>query len=486
MSSHLDPAITASVDASIEATPDSSIDSPVNLPTGSDAPVVPPEDPEAEARIRHLVRTLTVTVFLQWMGATAIVPLLPLYVRSLGGSDAMAGVVMASFFATGVLFQYPIGRLTDRVGRRPILLGGLVAYGVASFLFLAPINPIEAVILRGIQGLGAGGAAVAALAMISGGVPADRRGRAFGSVYAGELSGMAIGPLVGCVLGNHYFWAMFLLSGVVALSACVPAWRLDDTPYEEQSHARKKSRAHSDEAGRPTGSSVSSPRRDRLSPLVWHPAMVGALITGAALGFAIGVYDICWTLLLVSRGASDLVIGISWTLFAIPFVVASKPSGWLADHMDRRYLVLGGIGVSAALCAIYPFVANYWYLILLAAFEAVGFSLVFPASQSLLTQGAEPDQVGRIQGILASSTTAATAVAAAGAGAAFAWSHWLPFGIASVVVFVALAVAGVVWHKVPGRVNALENHPFTEEHPGLDTLGVSLAQAPAATRSEVQ
>ena len=67
----------------------------------------------------RLIRTLTVTVFLQWMGATALVPMLPVYIRHLGGSDALAGVVMASFFAAGVLSQYPIGRLADRVGPAP-------------------------------------------------------------------------------------------------------------------------------------------------------------------------------------------------------------------------------------------------------------------------------------------------------------------------------------------------------------------------------
>ena len=71
----------------------------------------------------RLIRTLTVTVFLQWMGATALVPMLPVYIRHLGGSDALAGVVMASFFAAGVVSQYPIGRLADRVGRRPVLVG---------------------------------------------------------------------------------------------------------------------------------------------------------------------------------------------------------------------------------------------------------------------------------------------------------------------------------------------------------------------------
>ena len=86
--------------------------------------------------------------------------------------------------------------------------------------------------------------------------------------------------------------------------------------------------------------------------------MVGALVCAGVLGLANGVYDICWTLLLLARGASGLEIGISWTLFAVPFVLVAKPSGWLANHLDRRVLVLAGLGVSAALCASYPFIHN--------------------------------------------------------------------------------------------------------------------------------
>ncbi|MDA8341719.1 MAG: MFS transporter, partial [Actinomycetota bacterium] len=143
---------------------------------------------------RRLVATLTLTVFLQWTGASSIVPMLPVYIRHLGGSDALAGVVMASFFAAGVVSQYPMGRLADRVGRRPVLLTGLVTYGVASVAFLAPVGPTATIAFRSLQGVGAGAVAVAALAIVSGSVPIARRGRAFASIYGGQLAGMAIGP----------------------------------------------------------------------------------------------------------------------------------------------------------------------------------------------------------------------------------------------------------------------------------------------------
>ena len=174
--------------------------------------------------------------------------MLPVYIRHLGGTDALAGVVMASFFAAGVLSQYPIGRLADRIGRRPVLIAGLVTYGVASFSFLLPITASMAIGLRALQGVGAGAATVAALAMISGSVAVERRGRAFASIYGGELAGMAIGPLVGSIVGVHYMWAMFLVSGLLSVGACLPALA--------HPRAGRCGRGASPPAGGPTGRCV--------------------------------------------------------------------------------------------------------------------------------------------------------------------------------------------------------------------------------------
>ncbi len=414
----------------------------------------------AADRSRRLISTLTLTVFLQWMGATAIVPMLPVYIRHLGGSDALAGVVMASFFAAGVLSQYPIGRVADRIGRRPVLIAGLVTYGVASFSFLLPITAPVAIGLRALQGVGAGAATVAALAMISGSVAVERRGRAFAAIYSGELAGMAVGPLVGSIVGVHYMWAMFLASGLMSIGACVPALALHES--DDVALARA-ARTREDGTLRP------------LLRIRVNRSMTGALICGAALGLTSGVYDICWTLLLLARGASGLEIGVSWTLFAVPFVLAAKPSGWLADHMDRRALVLAGIGASTVLCASYPFIHNVPALVLLGATEALGFAAAMPAVQSLLTQGSMASEVGRIQGLFATSQTACTAVSAAAAGAAFALASWLPFVTVAALCILGLAVATAVWWTVPGRVD----RSASADTPASDTHGVG---GPAGVR----
>ena len=123
--------------------------------------------------------------------------MLPEYLRHRGASDALVGVVMASYFVTALAFQYPAGRLADKVGRRPVLITGLLLYAIGSFGFLAPVGPAVDIVMRGLQGAGAGAAEVSSLAMIAGAVDLERRGRAFASIYGAQLAAMAIGPLAG-------------------------------------------------------------------------------------------------------------------------------------------------------------------------------------------------------------------------------------------------------------------------------------------------
>jgi DHA1 family multidrug resistance protein-like MFS transporter len=403
-----------------------------------------------------LIRTLTVTVFLMWTGSTSIIPMLPVYIRHLGGTDLLAGLVMASFFGAGVLSQYPVGRLADRIGRKPVLLAGLVVYAAASFAFLLPIVPAAAVVLRGLQGVGAGAAAVASLAMVSGAVAVERRGRAFAAVFSAEIAGMAVGPLIGSVVGAHHMWVMFLGSGVVALAAGIPAARIVEPAGETELRSART---------RPDGTV------ERMAPLHWNRSMVGALVAATALGLTSGVYDICWTLLLLSRGAAPWQIGVSWTLFSVPFVLAARPSGWLADHVDRRYLVLGGLGLAAGFCASYPFIHWVPGLMVLGATEALGFAAAMPALQSLLTQGSEPSEVGRVQGMFATTQTALTAVAAAAAGAAFAVAAWLPFVSAAIFTVTVLVVAAVVWRPVAGHVRPGAAIPEPLPEPAIPDAG---------------
>ena len=257
---------------------------------------------------------------------------------------------------------------------------------------------------------------------------AERRGRAFASIYSGQIAGMAIGPLVGSVLGVDLMWVVFLAAGLASFAACVPAARLAED------------RSETDGAPVLAG-------RVRL-----RPALTGSLLAAVVLGLSFGVYEICWTLLLRLRGASAWQIGLSWTLFAVPFVLMSRPSGWLTDHVDRRRLVVGGLVVSTSMCASYPFLHDVPLLMVLGGLEAVAIALVLPAAQSMLVQTSSPTEFGRVQGLFSTSQTAATAVAAAAGGVLFGAAAWAPFVSMSAIGLSLIVVIAVVWRKVAGRV----------------------------------
>lgn len=179
---------------------------------GGDDPTTAPSGEDADHGVANPRRALAVVVgvvFIDLVGFGIVIPILPFYVRSFGVSDAYIGLLAASYSLAQFLAAPALGRLSDRIGRRPVLLASLSAAGVAWVTFgyagesgarfgtTAALATLFA--SRGLAGA-MGGNIAAAQAYVADITPRDRRAGALGLVGASFALGFVFGPAIGGLL----------------------------------------------------------------------------------------------------------------------------------------------------------------------------------------------------------------------------------------------------------------------------------------------
>jgi DHA1 family multidrug resistance protein-like MFS transporter len=403
---------------------------------------------------------LSIAAFVESLGAGAILPLLPAYLRSHGSSPTIVGFVMSAYFVAGLIVQYPAGRLGDRIGHRPVVVAGLLLYSVGSLGFVLHPGPIGYIVLRGVQGAGNGAVLVAAFALIGVAVPDERRGRAFSTLFAGQLAGLGIGPLAGAAVGISGMEWLFVATAVTSTLAAIavvvglPPVAPAPGPIRTARSAR---------------SPVPIPRATRR-------LFAGVVVTAVIGGLITGTYETCWTMLLDSRGATVFQVGLSWTLFAIPFAAVSPFAGRLADRLDRRRLTIVALLSTVGFCATYPYLHSVAWLIGLGGLEAVGVAISYPAAQALLAQSAPAAALGRAQGTVSASQTGASALAAGVGGAMFGVGAWLPFVSTAIVSGILTLSLLVIWQVRSPGPPPVADAPDHIEPTGIPTVASEAAQ----------
>ena len=364
----------------------------------------------------------------QWMGATLGLPLLSLYLRHRGIKPAVIGVIMAAFFVAGVITQFVAGHLADRFGRRVVLAGGLFLYAIASPTYLLTVPAIWFIITRALQGAAAGAIEVSSLSTVAALFPENERGSAMSKIYAAQLLGIAMGPLIGVFITLNHLGIAFLFAGIA--SAVAGAFTLRTLP--------------------PTPVEI---HHEPLPKVQFTSQVIGAVVGSAAVGLCVGVYETCWSLLMHAYGASTLQIRLSWTFFCLPWVILASVGGKLADRFDRRIIaVVGGLN-GAFFLFLYPHLHHIPLLIMLGSGEAIGAALCVPALSSMLTQGAHDRELGRRQGISTTANTAALALSAVVSGSLFSISPGLPFTVIAITSATLVLSQIFWWRNAPGHVN---------------------------------
>src|SRR5438128_2571037 len=149
---------------------------------------------------RRALWGIIAAVFLVGTGVGSVLPILPLFLRDRGSSYGLVGIIVVANLVAQFIGQYPAGRLSDRFGRAPLMIAGLVVAGIAIAAFGLPLSIGWLIGLRFIQGLGAAAFRPGSRAAVADLVPEGERGIAYGWLSGADMAGLIFGPALGGAL----------------------------------------------------------------------------------------------------------------------------------------------------------------------------------------------------------------------------------------------------------------------------------------------
>ena len=333
-------------------------------------------------RRRSIVAVAVAAVALDTALLGLIAPLLPEIEDRTGAGEGALGASLSAYALPVVLFSLPLGRVADTVGRRPLLISGLLLTAAGSALIAVSDSLAALMAGRAVQGTGSAASWIAALAVVSDLAPPGKRGESIGIALAatsiGAISGPALGGITADLLG---FEAPFLI--VCGVSVVVAVAVAAVFPREERRS----------EAPPPAWQTVVSAMESRTGAAAIAIALAGPGV--------LGVVELVAPLDLDARlGLSSSVIGL---LFALSIAVDAPLSPLGGRWGDRRGrlgpAVTGAVttGVSVALLAALASTAGA--AVALALFGA-GYSLAFAAAVPWLDEAFGELQRGLAYGVL--------------------------------------------------------------------------------------
>jgi MFS transporter, DHA1 family, tetracycline resistance protein len=338
------------------------------------------EAPGSQRRELVVIRPLFAAGFVTAFGAHSIAATLGLG-PDLAGDLLALGVLLALYDGAEVLLKPVFGVLADRIGPRPVLLGGLVGFAVASAGFvLAADQPAALGVARLAQGAAAAAFSPAAGTMIARIAPDRRRGRAFGSYGAWKGLGYALGPIAGGILlslGGYRLLFLVLTGLAVAVAgwAAAVAPRLDPLPRARQTVL--------DLARRLTARGFLVPTVALASATAALSGAVGFLpVIGARAGLGP-----------IATGAAVSVLAAAAAL-SQPLVGRLRDTGRLTDHTG----VVLGLLLTAAGLALPALAPHLVGLLGAAVLIGAGTGVITPLAFTALAAGSPPERTGQTMG----------------------------------------------------------------------------------------
>jgi MFS family permease len=403
------------------------------------------EDVIVPDRLQSARRVVIFTIFLELLGFGLIIPQLQYYADAFHATPAFIGMIQAIYSLMQFVFAPFWGRLSDRIGRRPVLLVSIAGSTVSYVLFAIARDAQMIFLSRLLAGITAANLSTAQ-AYISDVTHPLERTRAMGLIGAAFGVGFILGPAVGGVLGA---WGGNFAIGMGGAALATANWLSAFWRLPESLPAENRRRA---------GEWYTFPLRDL--PRVLAIPHVGslALVLFTAI-FAIANLESTFVLLAKHRyGLDQRECGYLFAYLGVMgAVVQGGLIGRLSAWLGETRLLLGGYLLQVPALLLLPFMPSVgWVMVVLAAM-AMGGGVAGPSLNGLLSKLAPADRRGEVFGVTQSLGSLARVVGPAWGGWSFGHLGMsAPYVTAAMLMLIASAIVAWWMVSVVSAVSASE------------------------------
>jgi MFS transporter, DHA1 family, tetracycline resistance protein len=391
---------------------------------------------------------LFLIVFVDLVGFGLVIPLLPFYAERFAASPLQMTALFAVFSLMSLLTAPLWGRLSDRVGRRPVLMVSMAAASLA-YVWMAYATELWMLFAaRAFAGACAGNIA-AAQAYIADVTPPEKRAKGMGMIGAAFGLGFIIGPVLGGVIaGDDIATADLatpcLIAAFLSFAAFLGVVLLLPESLTRPTRTDRRGRMASMQAA------LSHPGLGRLL-LVFF--LVILAFSGMETVFA------WWAIAQFGWGPRST----GFVFFYVGLLSAAMQGG-LIGPLTRRFgeerLMLAGLGLIAFGLLLMPFAATLPFLLIAVSALALGMGATQPSIHSLISRRAEVDRQGEVMGVAQSAGALARVLGPIAAGALFAeFGRNAPFVWGALLVAAALAIGWRLHRAVAAPLAARGQKP---------------------------
>jgi len=329
---------------------------------------------------KRIYNVLFISVFATMLGLGVVSPLLPIYAENLGATGIWLGIIFSAFALSRSIFMPIIGRISDRQGRKWIILIGMFAYAALSLAYLIAGSVYSLTAVRFAHGIASAMVVPIAMAYIADLSEKGKEGSHMGNFSISMFLGMGVGPLLGGFLNDAFGMpsVFYVMAGLSAFATILVAISLPEA----------KPGSFRNPADDP------APMREVFRLPVMRGVMVFSFISALGRGGMMVFIPVFAPLIAISPAEVGVVLSVNTFLMALLQV----PIGRLTDTGNKVALIVTGSAIAAVALAAIPLSGSFWPLLAITSLIGVGGAIQQPSIMALTVDAGRTIGMGTSMG----------------------------------------------------------------------------------------